>query len=161
MKHGVLLLISCIYLSNFKSNGECLTSNTLGTIRQDVIIETENFDLQTMMSSILDLVLATKMGGFELVRGNFIKTPPGNNLCALASEGVRLQRLGIFNRTYGTPIMTSSRIVNNKVLLDGLERSALVDIEFLSTLLSAIGIENHVQLTGRPIFGLRGIIYSL
>ena len=142
MRQVLLLII----ISNYKSNGECLTSNTLGTIRQDVIIETENFDLQEMMSSILDLVLATKMEGFELVRGNFIKTPPGNNLCALASEGVRLQRLGIFNRTYGTPIMTSSRIVNDKVLLDGLERSALVDIEFLSTLLSAIGIENMSNL---------------
>jgi hypothetical protein len=77
--------------------------------------------------------------------GNFVKTS-NSSLCQFVAQGVNLQDLTDYNSTFTLPILTSARIIGNKILIQGNKRSTLVDSNLLATLLHAIEVENHVNL---------------
>ena len=144
----ILLLILLGSYSDLGALGECLTSNILGTTSRDVLIDIQEFNLKEMMESVLDLTLLAKEETIQLIKEDIVRTDSKNEMCSIAGEGVNLQNLDRFNRTFGIPILTSARIVNQKILIPGRERGTLIDLNLLSTLLSSIGMENHVDLAG-------------
>ena len=115
---GILLLI-CLLLGSYSDlgAGECLTSSILGTQTRDVQIEIQEFDIHQMMGSVLDLTLLAMKETFKLVKEDIVRTDENNELCSIVGEGVNLQSLDRFNRTFGIPILTSARIVNGKILI--------------------------------------------
>ena len=102
------------------------------------------------MGSVLDLTLTAMKETFGLVKQDIIRTDEDNDLCSLVGEGVNLQSLDRFNRTFGIPILTSARIFSSKILIQGQDRSTLIDLHLLSTLLTSIELEDHVDLNGNP-----------
>ena len=148
---GIMRLI-CLLLVSYSDLGasECLTSSILGTQTRDVQIDIQEFDLNQMMGSVLDLTLTAMKETFGLVKQDIIRTDEDNDLCSLVGEGVNLQSLDRFNRTFGIPILTSARIVSGKILIQGQDRSTLIDLHLLSTLLTSIELEDHVDLNRNP-----------
>ena len=106
---GIMRLI-CLLLVSYSDLGasECLTSSILGTQTRDVQIDIQEFDLNQMMGSVLDLTLTAMKETFGLVKQDIIRTDEDNDLCSLVGEGVNLQSLDRFNRTFGIPILTSA-----------------------------------------------------
>ena len=114
----ILLLILLGSYSDLGA-GECLTSNILGTTSRDVLIDIQEFNIEEMMESVLDLTLLAKKETFKLIKEDIVRTDENNELCSIAGEGVNLQNLDRFNRTFGIPILTSARIVNKTILIQG------------------------------------------
>ena len=100
-----------------------------------------------MLGSVLDLTLTAMRETFQQ---DIIRTGENNDICSLVGEGVNLQALHRFKRTYNIPILTSARVVSGQILIQGQDRSTLIDPNLLATLLTSIGLENHVDLTGNP-----------
>ena len=91
---GILLLI-CLLLGSYSDleAEECLTSNILGTTSRDVLIDIQEFNINQMMGSVLDLTLLAMKETFKLVKEDIVRTDENNELCSIAGEGVNLQNV--------------------------------------------------------------------
>jgi hypothetical protein len=123
---------------------QCSYEPVLGTKVGNIKIERDDFELSNIVNSILQLLVIVKRETFHQV-GNFVQTS-NSSLCQFVGQGVNLQQLSDYNSTFTLPILTSARVIGNKILIQGNKRSTLVDSNLLATLLHAIDIENHVNL---------------
>ena len=135
-----IFLVVSITIIDCQCNFEPILGTKIGNIK----IETDDFELANIMGSILQLLVIIKKETFYN-EGEFIRTQD-SSLCQFVGEGVDLQQLASFNSTYTNPVLTSARIVGEKILIQGRKRSTLVNSSLLATLLNAINIENHVNL---------------
>ena len=117
----------------------CTSKNILGTTVGNIKIETQDFKMEDLMGSVLDLLLLTKKENYEEGMG-FIKTAPWDELCSHVGDGVDLQDIGLFNKTFNVPVLTSSIIVGSQVLIRGKKRTSLVHPSLLGTLLKSVGV---------------------
>ena len=143
MRYKCLVFVFLIFSITI-IDSQCNYEPILGTKIGDIKIETDDFELANIMGSILQLLVIIKRETFHH-EGDFIRTQD-SSLCQFVGDGVDLQQLSSFNSTYTSPILTSARIVGEKILIQGRKRSTLVSSKLLATLLKAINIENHVNL---------------
>ena len=71
-------------------------------------------------------------------------------MCSVVGEGIDIQALSGYNRTFNLPILTSARVIGNKIMIRGRKRSTLLDPDLMATLLKSVNIENHITLDGHP-----------
>ena len=140
MRYKCLVLVLLIVTLKI-IDGQCNYEPILGTKVGNIKIETDDFELSNI---ILQLLVIIKRETFHRV-GDFVQTS-NSSLCQFAGNGVNLQQLSSFNSTFTLPILTSARVIGDKILIQGNKRSTLVSSKLLATLLHAINIENHVNL---------------
>ena len=139
------MLLFCLKLIS-DSRAQCSNEPVLGTRVGNIRVETDDFEMSEIVSSILELLVVVKRETFEQdYQGDFIKTS-NSSLCQFVGEGINLQDLSNYNTTFIHPILTSARIIGNKILIQGNKRSTLVDSHLLATLLHTIGVENHLNI---------------
>ena len=71
-------------------------------------------------------------------------------MCSVVGEGVDIQALQGYNRTFNLPVLTSARVIGEKIMIRGRKRSTLLDPNLMATLLQSVNIENHITLDGHP-----------
>ena len=93
----------------------------------------------------MELLISVKKETFENV-GEFVKTGKGSNLCQFVGQGVNLQQLSSLNSSISLPVLTSARVVEDKILIQAQKQSTLVSYSLLAMLLKSIEVENHVDI---------------
>ena len=101
-----------------------------------------------MVLAYLDLTSLVKHEVFEVV-GDRVITAPGDELCKYIGTGVPIHLLPEqVNATVEHPILSTSVIVEDKVLVSQGNISTLVSKEHFTALLEILKIEDHVNMSG-------------
>ena len=101
-----------------------------------------------MVLAYLDLTSLVKHEVFEVV-GDRVITALGDELCKYIGTGVPIHLLPEqVNATVEHPILSTSVIVEDKVLVSHGNISTLVSKEHFTALLEVLKIEDHVNMSG-------------
>ena len=119
---------------------QCYSEPILGKKVGNIRVERDDFEIKDFMSAIIQLLIIVKQETFENV-GDFFKTGSGSNLCQFVGLEVNLQELTSLNSSITLPVLTSARVVENKILIQGAKQSTLVSYSLLATLLKIINLK--------------------
>ena len=90
----------------------------------------------TSSGTMPHLLNTAKKEGFVKLKDKHIRTSPGDLMCSVVGEGIDIQSLNGYNRTCNLPILTSARVVGEKIMIRGRKRSTLLDPNLMATLLN-------------------------
>ena len=109
MRYKISYLL--IYLI-MRVNSQCYTEPILGTKIGSVQIETDDFELSNIMSSILQLLIIVKRESLEQ-QGEFIVTRRDSSLCQFVGEGIdpgqEEKHIGELGPSRHSPAINSNR----------------------------------------------------
>ena len=143
-----LLTILIICMSENLTNAQCYTDSIMGTNPGSIDLVQNDFSMREMLGSVLDLLMTAKAEGFVKLNDNHVRTSPGDMMCSIVGEGVDIQALQDYNKTFHLPILTSARLIGKKIMIRGRQRSTLLEQKLMSTLLLSVNIENHINFDG-------------
>ena len=114
-----LVILLVIWVSEQQVQAQCYTENILGTMTGSVELNQEDFSMKDLLGSLLDLLNTAKKEGFVKLKDKHVRTSPGDLMCSVVGEGIDIQALSGYNRTFNLPILTSARVIGNKIMIRG------------------------------------------
>ena len=70
--------------------------------------------MKDMLGSLLDLLNTAKKEGFVKLKDKHVRTSSGDLMCSVVGEGIDIQALHGYNRTFNLPILTSARGIGSR-----------------------------------------------
>ena len=104
---------------NWETRAQCFTENILGTVTGSVELSQHDYDMNDLMGALLDLLNTAKKENFVKLKDRHIRTNPGDIMCSVVGEGIDIQELSTYNKTFNIPILTSARVVGEKIMIGG------------------------------------------
>ena len=62
--------------------------------------------MNDLMGALLDLLNTAKKENFVKLKDKHIRTNPGDNMCSVVGDGIDIQALTTYNRTFNIPILS-------------------------------------------------------
>ena len=103
----VTILIICV--SEKQIHAQCYTDAIMGTMTGSIDLVQNDFSMREMLGSVLDLLMTAKAEGFVKLNDNHVRNSPGDMMCSVVGEGVDIQALQDYNKTFHLPILKLER----------------------------------------------------